>query len=220
MSKKKKNFFMAPNISFEMGLDPYQLAVYLYLTRCSNNAAIAFPAFSTIAEKSGMSERKAKNVVKQLEDMGLLETVRRWGDKGRQSNAYRVIEPKDTAMINAHGALTPVHDVHQPSAHGAQYKELMYKEPDYKEKRYIIFPDDDHEFFGIYNSYYKRTFNKDHPKITVDQRDRLCGWIYSLDIDTEDYEEAVENHFENLPEGNDGKIFAFMQASRRLLDQG
>ncbi|WP_409341041.1 helix-turn-helix domain-containing protein [Paenibacillus sp. MBLB4367] len=226
MNKKKKvSFFMAPNSAFDLGLNTYQLSIYLYLTRCNNNSGAAFPSFPTIAEKSGMGERKAKDVVNELVSMGLLKKQRRWGDKGSESNMYVVIDPSDrggySEQVNAHDALTPMHDMHPPHAPHALYKELLYKEPTDKEKTYIDFPIDAHFFLEIYGFGYWEKFNKNHPPITEEQRDSIlsqCRELESIDIDNETFTEAVERHFENLPEKNDGKIFPFLHAWRRHFE--
>jgi DNA-binding MarR family transcriptional regulator len=90
----EKNYFKAPNDVFEVGLDPYEGMVYLYLTRCANNST-AFPSFPTIAEHCGMSERTAKSVVKRLEQKNLIRVKRnrlRWNRS--LVNNYEIMLPQ------------------------------------------------------------------------------------------------------------------------------
>ncbi|MUG43444.1 helix-turn-helix domain-containing protein [Paenibacillus woosongensis] len=259
---RKRNFFTPSNDIFEFGLNPFQLSVYFYLARCANNAKEeAFPSYATIAEKTGMSERKAKNVVKELVSAGFIKKQRRWGERGGQSNVYVVEDPLTVELDGARGvksdtpnmknseessngkgsghilgtqsytpqtvksaydALNGVHDMHSPSARGAQYKELYINNKDYKEKTYIDFDKiDDHSYFQIYNSVYKERFDKNHPRITEDQLRRLevdiCDLI-ECDISDEEFEEAARNHLFNLPPKNDGKIFPFIEAWKRHFE--
>ncbi|ASA21286.1 helix-turn-helix domain-containing protein [Paenibacillus donghaensis] len=227
--KKKKNFFTAPNDSFEIGLNPFQIAVYLYLTRCSNNSDSAFPSFSTIALKSGMGERKAKEVVKELVEMGLIKKQQRWGEKGRQSNVYQVVEPaaegNNTSPqregLSAPDALTLVHDMHNPSAPHAQYKELYINNQDKNIKRYIDLPIDDHVFLNIYNAEFKRSLKKEHPKITEEQLQHITYHIELLqewEITVEEFREQVRDHFETLAKKNNGSILAFIPSFMRRFE--
>jgi hypothetical protein len=133
---KQTNFFKASNDVFDLGLDPYQLAVYLYLTRCSNNSDSAFPSYSKIAKKCVMSERKAKEVVKDLVSLNLLNRIRRFSEYGNQSNIYKIVIPEGSAPYappSAQDAQGVMHDVHPGSAQDAHNKEPSYKEPSYKD---------------------------------------------------------------------------------------
>lgn len=212
-------FFKAPNDIFEIGLDPYQIAVYLYLTRCGNNADAAYPAKGTIAEKCGMSVRKVDSVVNELESMGLVRVQRKNG----VANIYIITDPNILAPSNqtsARHAGVGGHIMRGTSAQHAPNKELSYKEPDYKEKRYIDLPIDD-EYLKIYNLYFQRKFNKPHMRVTEEQ----LQWIYEqleevregYDLKAAEFKEIVERHFRNLPDGNNGNIIAFFYAFQRYF---
>jgi hypothetical protein len=56
-------------------------------------------------------------------------------------------------------------------------------------------------------------------RISKANLERLYGEIMeaTTGIDMEDWEEAVQEHFDNLPKGNDGDILAFLEASRRYF---
>ena len=138
-------FFKAPNDIYELGLNPYQISVYLYLARCGNNSKAAFPAKGTIAEKCGMSLRKADRVVNELEDRGLVEVKRSDGI----ANVYVIVDPAPTNPSTQRD-VTPAqhtgvgaHNIRGTPAQYASNKELSYKEPNYKEKRYIDLPIDE-----------------------------------------------------------------------------
>jgi hypothetical protein len=90
--KMEVPFFQAPNAIFDVGLNSFELSVYMYLARCSNGGTKAFPSYATIAAKCGMSKRKAVDVVKLLERVSLLKKkVRKGKKKGENySNVYTV----------------------------------------------------------------------------------------------------------------------------------
>ncbi len=172
-----------------------------------------------------MSQRKAKEVVKELEALGLLNKERRWGEKGSQSNIYIVVSPMDIPKAgpkeSAHDALTPVHDMHPGGAHGAQYKELLYKEPSDKEKGYIDLPIDAHRFIDIYDDHFFDYFFAKHPKISQEQYEFIMDNLDRLEefnVSEEDFAEAVKDHFATLPETNNGSIIAFIHTFRRRFD--
>jgi hypothetical protein len=89
-------YYQAPNMMYEIGLNPYQIAVYGYLCRCSNQGSAAFPSYNTMAEKCGMSRKKTIDTVQELIIMGLLFKTVRKDDNKNNSNIYEV-----------------VHDIHQ-----------------------------------------------------------------------------------------------------------
>lgn len=68
--------------------------VYIYLCRCSNGGKKAFPSYDTIAERCGISRRKAIDAVKILEDNGFIDKIVRTSINSNLSNSYRVNNPK------------------------------------------------------------------------------------------------------------------------------
>lgn len=90
------------------------------------------------------------------------------------------------------------------------------------DKRYIVLPNDD-IFMDIYNQAFKHKYGKPHMKVKVEQlRDieEQIGVMQSYDIDTDTWREKVEEHFDNLPENNNGNIIAFLSASFRYFEVG
>jgi len=128
-------FFLGPNEIFDNeAVSVHEKLAYLYLCRCANNSAAAFPSYNTIAAKCSISRRKAIECVEQLiEKKLLLKTVRR-GEAKNMSNLYKILRVgAPPALGGAHGALGVVQDMHQGGAHGAPYKELSINNQSYKE---------------------------------------------------------------------------------------
>lgn len=72
-----------------------------------------------------------------------------------------------------------------------------------KRKRYIDLPIDEDEFLNIYNYHFQRKCNKQHPKVKEEQYERIMTVfqkLYDYGIDRVAFEDAVQEHFMNLPE--------------------
>lgn len=220
--KKKGNFFTVPNNVFDIGLTPPQLAIYLYLTRCGNNANGAFPSLRTIQKKCSISRPTVTKTIDELENMGLLKKQKRWGEKGNESNVYTVIEPHIVPTPGKESLPPLVNDINHGGKAALPYKELPYKELNYKEKIYIDFVQiDGHVFIKLYNASYKKKFGKDHPLVTEEQHESIMSMVEHLEgfgVTADEFEEKVKEHFTFLPERNDGKIFAFLHASARHFE--
>ena len=84
-------YFQVPNACFEQGLSTYELLVYVYLCRCGNHGAKAFPSYQTIANKTGMSKSSVIRSVDSLIDKKLIKKkTRESNGKNRLSNIYCV----------------------------------------------------------------------------------------------------------------------------------
>ncbi|MDI9548368.1 MAG: helix-turn-helix domain-containing protein [Chloroflexota bacterium] len=94
-------------------IGPYGIAVYLVLLRCSDADAYAFPSYSYIAERTGMSMRKVASVVKQLAALGLIEIADR---RTHSSNGY-TLRPLHQVHTHMHDVHTHMHDVHDAESH-------------------------------------------------------------------------------------------------------
>ena len=211
-------YFQVPNEIFEIGLDKHQLVVYMYLARCGNQGSKAFPSYQTIANKCGMSKRKAISTVKELIDKELIYKETRYNQVAGEnySNIYHV---QTDIKGSAHNALGGAQYA-LGSEQGAPYKELGYKEIDYKEK-YIHLSQKD----GLLISFYLQTFKtykgKEHMRVS---KDSYCYILDSIDQLKEEYAvsyetwmEAVIEHFSNLPKSNNGNILAFLKAKDRYF---
>ena len=74
-STMKVPYFQVPNIIFDgdLNLSLHELAIYVYLCRCSNQNSRAFPSLPTIAKKTGMGRAKAAATIKTLIGKGYIK---------------------------------------------------------------------------------------------------------------------------------------------------
>ena len=211
-------YFQIPNDIFEIGLEKHELLVYMYLARCGNQGNRAFPSYNTIANKTGISRRKVIDCVKVLEDKRLLvkETRYNYEQGEHYSNVYRVAHIiKDTP--SAHHALGNAGDSPRSAEH-APYKELGYKELDNKELVHLL---DEDEFISFYLEIFRQYKNKNHVRVKVSDFYKIQDVIDELKsngVTIEDWEQAVEEYFDDLPKSNSGNILAFIKAARRYFD--
>jgi hypothetical protein len=112
--KIKNEFFIAPNAIFELGFKPIEISVYMYLLRCGNNST-AFPSYSTIGKKVGISRDCAINTVKKLIEKKVVMKHERTKDIKKKkdgkiialhdSNIYEVIINLDNLVVeDDHGS--------------------------------------------------------------------------------------------------------------------
>jgi hypothetical protein len=85
-------YFQCPNKIFDIEFSIYEKIVYMYLCRCGNNST-AFPSYQTIADKCGMSRKKAIDVIKTLISTGVVyKHERKKKNKNENdSNIYEVL---------------------------------------------------------------------------------------------------------------------------------
>ena len=133
----KKEYFQAPNAVFDnpdLGLNRYDRMVYLYLCRCSNQGADAFPGYMGIAKRCGISRTTAILTVKSLEGKGFIRVTRRpRSNCDNESNLYQVNQlPSITGTLGVishrhHPCVTEtpplVKQGHQSSTQVIPYKE-------------------------------------------------------------------------------------------------
>jgi len=224
-------YFQVPNDIFEIGLDKHELLIYMYLARCGNHGSKAFPSYNKIAEKTGISRRKVIDTIKLLENKKLIVKEKRYNfERGENySNVYRIehdIKSTGSAQYappNAPYALCSEQD--------APYKETDYKEFDYKEPIILHHLKNDdilHNLDELNHDRYifiyletMKDFGYKHKRISDKNFDYIKSAINEVkecDIDIEDWQEKVEEHFEKLPKSNDGDILAFLKAAARYFE--
>jgi len=79
------------------------------------------------------------------------------------------------------------------------------------EPLYHLKPEEQSEEVRYYLEAYKKHFGKPHPRVRASQE----SWIYDMLAGTpltDDIFEAIDQHFANLPESNNGNILAFLNA--------
>lgn len=90
-------YFQSPNTLFDLNLDlkANTKLVYLYLCRCGNQGADAFPSYDTIACACSIGRRTAIDCVKELVEVNLLYKQKRKNESGdATSNLYIVNLPE------------------------------------------------------------------------------------------------------------------------------
>jgi len=111
-------YFQTPNAIFDLKEVEtiFQLTILLYLHRCGNQGAVAFPSYGTMATKCRMCRRTAINTIKSLIESGILiKTVTPF-----KANTYTISLPSAP-----HAPPSAPHA--PPSAPHAPYKELYIK---------------------------------------------------------------------------------------------
>lgn len=96
--KIDNKFFKTPNDIYDYNLNGFEILVYTYLCRCSNNKEFAFPSYSTIAEKCGIGRNTAISVVKSLVEIGLIVKDGRNKENKKLSNIYIIKTPKEIEL--------------------------------------------------------------------------------------------------------------------------
>ena len=71
----KGNYFITPNVVFDLHLHAYELIIYSYLLRIEDrNTYQCLASYSTIADKLGISVNTVSKYVGRLEEHGLIRT--------------------------------------------------------------------------------------------------------------------------------------------------
>lgn len=225
-------YFQVPNDIFEIGLDKHELLVYMYLARYGNQGNTSFPSYNKIAEKTGMSRRKAIDCVKSLEKKKLLIKEKRYNYERQEnySNIYRV-EHNVKDICGAHNALGGEYSA-LCGEEGAPYKEIDYKELGYKEPinnhlhnpldcdGYCYLSEIDNEFVQSYLAI-MRPYRPTHKRVKKENIDYILNAIELIrgsGFELPDWEQAVHEYFTQLPSSNDGDIIAFLSASMRYFN--
>lgn len=125
--------FRVPNSVFDnherIDMNIYEMMIFIYLCRCSNNGAKAYPGYGRIAKCCKMSRRQAINAISGLEKKGYIKVKRRANSMGdHDSNLYQVnVDSVSLAPASATHALGVVQDMHPGGASSAPNKELTIK---------------------------------------------------------------------------------------------
>ena len=71
----KGNYFITPNIVFDLHLHTYELVIYSYLLRIEDRKTFqSLASYSKIAKKLGLSINTVAKYVRRLEEHGLIQT--------------------------------------------------------------------------------------------------------------------------------------------------
>ncbi|MET1838533.1 helix-turn-helix domain-containing protein [Clostridioides difficile] len=118
---RERDWFWIENILIDReDLTIYEKMIYIVLARHSNEESFCFPSYKTISAKCGCSERQAKNVIKSLEEKGLIKKESRTRDNSneKESNIYFILTAKVGCACDAQQV---VNVMHNPSAPHAQH---------------------------------------------------------------------------------------------------
>jgi predicted transcriptional regulator len=134
----KPNQFTTPDVfKYEMSL--YAKSVYVFLQRCYTVEGETVPSKNEIAYYVGCSKRKVDDAVKELEEAGLIQIIKRKkGPKENDTNMYIIYHPEQIQELEQ---LPPYEEVkykkkkknQKPSAGDAPPKNLV-QEMHYPEK--------------------------------------------------------------------------------------
>ncbi len=80
-------------------IDTYEFRVLCYLLMLADDDGICFPSYNTIAEKIGIGETKAKNVIKRLIELGIIKKTNRTKEDGSAGSNLYVVCEKTTMQV-------------------------------------------------------------------------------------------------------------------------
>lgn len=116
---RKRDWFWAENSLVDReDLSIYEKMIYIVLIRYSDEESCCFPSYKTISKKAGCSERQVSNVLKSLEEKGLLirKNRKRKGSNEKESNLYILLSAKQEVQ---HTMPNVRNEVLNPTACGA-----------------------------------------------------------------------------------------------------
>lgn len=116
---RKRDWFWAENSLVDReDLSIYEKMIYIVLIRYSDEESCCFPSYRTISKKAGCSERQVSNVLKKLEEKGLLirKNRKRKGSNEKESNLYVLLSVKQEVQ---HTMPNVRNEVLNPTACGA-----------------------------------------------------------------------------------------------------
>ncbi|HFG9473551.1 hypothetical protein E1H45_20400 (plasmid) [Clostridioides difficile] len=116
---RKRDWFWAENSLVDReDLSIYEKMIYIVLIRYSDEESCCFPSYKTISKKARCSERQVSNVLKSLEEKGLLirKKRKRKGSNEKESNLYILLSAKQEVQ---HTMPNVRNEVLNPTACGA-----------------------------------------------------------------------------------------------------
>ncbi len=126
-------YFQTPVAIFDNdnnGLTEHEIITYLYLCRCSNQGATAFPSLPTIGKKTRTSRATAARAIKGLIEKGYLVRQNRTGT----SNIYEVMAEGDGGVVSHRDGVVSQGDGGVVSQ-GDPKKNYSFKEEPLKEEK-------------------------------------------------------------------------------------
>lgn len=97
-SEMHEGKILIPNSLFDFGMSIYQSRIYLCLLQAvalSPVADTAIISYSIMADKTGISMRKVKSTIQELEQLGVVSITKRTSeDGGHMENEYTLYMPE------------------------------------------------------------------------------------------------------------------------------
>lgn len=133
--KVKLPYFQVPNSIFdnrELNLKSLEKLVLIYICRCSNQGAVAYPSYNTIADRCEISRPSAIKAVNSLERKGCIQITKRPQDNSvYDTNVYEItLSPGKADLLPPSKGDLPgvVNGDDRDSKRGLPNKELLDKE--------------------------------------------------------------------------------------------
>lgn len=101
------------------------------------------------------------------------------------------------------------------------YNDTVYKDTEIKKlNNYIPLSQSDGTYISFYLSIHDQFMSKPHKRVSEENYDRIIQFVDNIKefIEYREWQEAVIEHFENLPANNDGDINSFMLSCFRQLN--
>ena len=195
---------------------------------------------------TGFDSRSQRTSIKRLKDFGLIDykvngmppkryfkiiddtqIILSFIENGRQKREElekKLLESADTSKLrlNAHIKKSIMPETINALSLVNNTKPNNTK-PNNTKERYITITSDDNMFLKIYNGYYKMKFDKPHMRVKTESFIEIKQWfteLISCGITKDDWVEAIEKHFADLPTKNNGNILSFMESSHRYFEIG
>lgn len=159
---------------------------------------------SNLAELLGISVRSIQRAFNILKELDLIKEERQGLNK-----------PNKIYICRTKSHVTQGYDnlAHQ-EMHNWHTSDTDISETE--NKRYIITSNDDY-VFHYYHLKYKSIKGKEHPTVTKTQLENMQSIIddFRIEYDTsnEEWKDAIDEHFDELPSGNNGNILSFISGT-------
>lgn len=147
----------------------------------------------------GISLRSIQRTFSQLNELDLIKELRQGLNKPNRIYICRV------EASNINGSAKSAHQ-DMPDWHSND-TDLNETE---KIKRYTITGNGD-DALDLYGDKFQERYGREHPTVTEEQLQDIRYKLMDFDCSLSDYDEIMDDYFDNLPPTNDGKIFAFVR---------
>jgi len=175
-----------------------------------------------IQEMLCLSNVPVTNAFKQLNEYGLIEEVIQGLNKPNLIYVCHIdFENIENMRIHTINDSRVVDNMNQESLKVGSIDTDINKTNLKETEIYTSLISDDNVFLKIYKDYFYNKFNKEHMRMSNSSFNELATWINNLvecGLDTDYWEEQVQEHFSNLPYSNNGNILAFMESSFRHFE--